>query len=493
MVGGLGTANAIVEGSGPIDVHIVTHEHVARGRLPGLHQALTRRRRMLGWLLGMLAIPAVTVLLAQLRGELTLTSVSLVYLVLVVAVALAGGLWPALAAALAASVVVNFWFTPPLYSFTIADRNNALALVVFVAVAAAVSAVVDVASRRAELAARSAADAEVLNALATTALRDDAPLEAVVEQARNVFGAQGVALQVRDENQRWTTLVCSGQVEVDADCTAEPTDDDGRLVVCRRPLSGSEVRLLRAFALQVGAVRRTLQLQEDAADARTAEVGARIRGALLAALGHDLRTPLGAIKASASTLRDADLSLPADDVRVLLAGIESEADRLGTVLQDLLDLGRLASGDVAPALTAVDLRTVLAEVLDALPDGGSVAVDLCDDLPMVLADTAMTRRLLRLLVAHAHVRASTGAVRVSASHLAGRVELRVADQGDPLTPGQREQLFEGFRRGGDVLSDEDPGLGLALASALAEAQGAALEAEDTPGGGLTTVLSLPRA
>jgi two-component system sensor histidine kinase KdpD len=110
----------------------------------------------------------------------------------------------------------------------------------------------------------------------------------------------------------------------------------------------------------------------------------------------------------------------------------------------------------------------------------------------VLADATMTRRLLRLLVAHARLRAAGTAVRVSASHLGARVELRVTDHGRALAAGEREQLFEGFRRSGDVPSDEDPGLGLALASALAEAQGASLDAEDTPGGGLTTVLSLPR-
>src|SRR5258708_5612649 len=154
---GVGVSTTALSGS--IDVHMVTHEGARGGRRPERLQALTRRRRMAGFLLAVVGMPLICVVLANLRGELSLPSDILMFLVGVVGVALVGGLWPALASAVIGSLLLNYYFTPPIYKFTISDPQNTLALVVFLAVGGAVSAGVDLAPRRTREAARASAAA----------------------------------------------------------------------------------------------------------------------------------------------------------------------------------------------------------------------------------------------------------------------------------------------------------------------------------------------
>ncbi|MDX6245785.1 MAG: two-component system, OmpR family, sensor histidine kinase KdpD [Frankiales bacterium] len=497
VLGGLGTAASIIRESGSIDVHIVTHDYVDRGRLPQLARGLSRRRQLLACLLGGLGLLAVTALLAQLRGELTLASIELVYLVVVIAVALVGGLVPAVAAAVLASGAVNYWFTPPLYSFTISDRNNALALAAFVLVAAAVSVVVDLAAKRAGQAARSSAEAEVLSALAGTVLAAAEPLPALLEQLREVFGADAAALQERQPDGGWTTTTRAGaEPGQAAQRTLEAVSEDSRLVVYGRPLSGSDIRLLRAFAGHVGAVRRTERLQQEAAAARTAEAGDKVRTALLSAVGHDLRTPLATIKASASALLDDGVTLAAEDRQELLTGIESAADRLTRLVANLLDMSRLVTGEVAPVRAVTSIHEVVGKVVRSLADHPAAArlqVELDEELPAVLVDAGLTERVLRLVTENALAYGGPQPVLVQASCLGDRMEVRVADRGPGLDRDGKERSFQPFQRMDDVPSGTGIGLGLAVARGLAEAQGGALEPEDTPGGGLTMVLTLPLA
>src|SRR5262245_5319526 len=185
-------------GSGSIDVHLVTHEHVGRGRRrAGLGGALGPRRQIAGLVLAVVGLPVLTLLLAQVRGDLTLPSDILLFLALVVVVALVGGLLPALAAAVVAFLLLNYYFTPPLYEFTVAERENVLALVVFLAIAVAVSATVDQAARRTREATSARAEAETLSTLAGSVVRGSRPLPALLDQLRETFGFSDVTLLQR--------------------------------------------------------------------------------------------------------------------------------------------------------------------------------------------------------------------------------------------------------------------------------------------------------
>src|SRR6201995_3272914 len=187
-----------IRGSGDIDVHIVTHTQMGRGRgLPRRRGAIPRRRKVAGYVLAAALLPGLAVFQASLRGDLNLTSDVLMYLIAVVVVALVGGFAPALLTAIAGSLLLNYSSPPPIHQWTIAEANNALAIGVFVAVAILVSSVVDIAARRSRQAARANAESELLTTTAGSVLRGQRGLSALLDRIREAFGMDSVTLLER--------------------------------------------------------------------------------------------------------------------------------------------------------------------------------------------------------------------------------------------------------------------------------------------------------
>ena len=484
--------------SGSIDVHMVTHERAGRGRsrLPRLSAGLRPRRRLAGLALALLLLPVVTAALKLADGALNLTSDVLVYLLAVVGVALVGGMWPALAAAVVASLLLNYYFTPPTGTFTVAERNNVLALLAFVAVAAMVSAVVDLAARRSSQAARASAEAEMLSTLSGDVLRGESALPALLDRVREIFGMASAALLERAPDGSWVCVASSGPSPCDRPEEGDvdvPVGDDLALVLRGRPLAGEDRRLLSAFGAQAAVALRQRRLTDAVAEAEPLAEADRTRTALLAAVSHDLRSPLASAKAAVSALRSAEMSLDPVEGAELLATADESLDRLSRLVDNLLDLSRLQAGALAVLPQPMGLEDVLPTVLDDLgPAGQKVELRLPIELPEVTADPGLLERILANVIANA-VRHSPPdrPPLVSASALADRVEVRVVDRGPGVPETDWEHIFVPFQRLGDHDNSTGVGLGLALARGLAEAMGGTLVPENTPGGGLTMVLSLP--
>ncbi|MFK3979828.1 DUF4118 domain-containing protein [Micromonospora sp. NPDC050397] len=496
--------------SGSIDVHLVTHEQIGHGRrVPSVTSALSRRRRLAGFGLAAIGIPVLTVLLRLVADDLSLASDILLFLGLVIAVALVGGLWPATLAALAASLVINFFFTPPLHAFTISQRENLLALVVFLLVAAAVSAVVDLAARRTREAARASTDAQTLAMVAGSVLRGARPLTALLERLRETFSLTSVTLLERapevaagPDRQRdpraWQVAAtvgatpcltpAGGDVEVRA-------AENLSLVLCGRVLDAADRRVVEAFAAQAALALRQERLAEEAATAKPLAEADRMRTALLAAVSHDLRTPLASAKAAVNSLRSSEVEFDQSDREELLATADESLDRLTRLVTNLLDMSRLQAGVLGLSLAPIGLEDAVPPVLDEMGEPARrVGVSLPAHLPAVRADPGLLERVLVNLVANAlRFSPADRPPSISASEHGGLVELRVADYGPGLPHDQWEQAFLPFQRHGDRDNHAGVGLGLALSRGLAEAMGGTLVPEDTPGGGLTMVLSLPAA
>jgi two-component system sensor histidine kinase KdpD len=263
-----------------------------------------------------------------------------------------------------------------------------------------------------------------------------------------------------------------------------------------RVLPAADRRVLSAFASRTAAVLEWRRLAEEAGQARRLAEGNRIRTALLAAVSHDLRTPLASIKAGVTSLRAEDVDWDPRDEAELLATIEESADRLDGLIGNLLDMSRLQTGAVTPMTRPVGLEEVLPEALRGVP-GDRVESDVPESLPAVSADPGLLERALANVVENA-VRHSGRAVRISASELRaggvpGRIEVRVADRGPGVPDEAKERIFAPFQRLGDAPRGTGVGLGLAVARGFTEAIGGTLHAEDTPGGGLTMVFALPLA
>jgi two-component system sensor histidine kinase KdpD len=494
---GPGVGSTVAREAGDIDVHIVTHEEVGRGRglLPAPAGGLGGARTGAGWLLGVLCPPVLAALLhLPVADELGLTTDMLVFLTATVVTAMVGGLWPALFSAVWGSLILNILFTPPLYRSTINQLDNAIALVVFILVGVLVAIVVDVSKRRSLQAARARAEAGTLSLLASSVLDGQEPLRALLRRIRETFGQRSVALLGQQDDGRWERL----EVDGDRPC-ASPDEADAlvsvsdslALALRGHVLPAADRRILGAFATHIGIALERQRLARDAAEAKRQAAGNKIRTALLAAVSHDLRTPLTSIKASVSSLRSVDIELDDVDRAELLENIEESTDRLNGLVGNLLDMSRLQTDTVRPQVRAVGLEEVVPVTLIGVPPH-TVCVDVPDDLPRVRADAGLLERAVANVVQNAVRHNPEGArpVRVSASALGGEVELRVADHGAGVPDESKERIFEAFQRLGDAPRGTGIGLGLAVARGFTEANEGTLTAEDTPGGGLTMVFTL---
>jgi two-component system sensor histidine kinase KdpD len=500
FLAGEGIAARVTRLSGHIDVHLVTHEQ-ASGRpgptLPDLGGGLGLRRRAWSLVLAAVALPVLTLVLVAVDA-LNLPSDILLYLAVVIAVALTGGVWPALLAALAASLLLNYYFAPPLHTFTIADTNNALALVVFLAMAALVAALVERVARRTQEVARAAAEASTLSTLAGGVLRGETGLAALLERARETFGFSYVVLLERSgegRDQPWEPVETAGVEPPDLPGAAVelPLSGSRKLVAYGRTPRPEDRRVLAAFAAQADLVREQELLAEQAADAEEIAEADRMRTALLAAVSHDLRGPLSSARASVTSLRNRSVQWTGAERAELLATADESLARLTSLIENLLDMSRLQASALAVSVRPVALEELVPHVLDELGDAGhAVAVDVPDHLPEAVADDALLERVLVNLVANALRFSPEGSPPlIAASHHAGRVEVRVVDRGPGVHPDDRERMFLPFQRLGDRDNGTGVGLGLALSRGLTEAMGGTLEAEDTPGGGLTMTVTFP--
>ncbi|WP_327725055.1 sensor histidine kinase KdpD [Streptomyces europaeiscabiei] len=497
---GPGVGATVARESGPdLDVHLITHDEAGKGRgLPVARGARLGRARIIwGWLAGVAGPALLTLLLTNVDADLGLANDVLLFLTLTVAAALLGGLLPALASAAFGSFLLNYYFTPPLHRLTIADPKNIVALVVFFAVAVSVASVVDLAARRTHQAARLRAESEILSFLAGSVLRGETSLEALLERMRETFGMESVALLERESDV--TPWTCAGSVgpqpcqyPEDADVDM-PVGDHMALALSGRVLPASDRRILAAFAAQAAVVLDRQRLQSEADQAKELAEGNRIRTALLAAVSHDLRTPLAGIKAAVSSLRSDDVAWSEEDQAELLEAIEDGADRLDHLVGNLLDMSRLQTGTVAPLIREIDVDEVVPMALGGVPED-SVELDIPETLPMVAVDPGLLERSVANLVENAVKYSPAGErVLVAASAMADRVEVRVVDRGPGVPDEAKDRIFEPFQRYGDAPRGAGVGLGLAVARGFTEAMGGTLNAEDTPGGGLTMVLTVPAA
>ncbi|WP_018658101.1 DUF4118 domain-containing protein [Actinomadura flavalba] len=484
--------------SGPIDVHMVTHDLVpagrlrapARGRAPGL----SRTRRLAGHAAAVLGLPLLALVLLGVRAHVSLPGDILFFLAAVVGVALLGGLRPALVAAVSGFLLLNFFFTPPVRRLAVAEQRNLVALLVFVLVGVAVSAVVDRAARATRRASRLGAEAEVLATLAGDVLRGDHALDTLLARLRETFALTSVTLLERTGDD-WRIVAtvggrpCTRPGEGD---TALPVGDDLALAIRGGPLPAGDRRVLEAFALQAAGALRQRRLAAQAGRAAPLEAADRARTALLNAVGHDLRTPLASAKAAVDSLAGTGVAWTAAERAELLDTAAVSLARLDRLVADLLDLSRLRAGALGVHAVPVAVEEAMPRVLDELGSHGDVTVRLPADLPDVAADPALLERVLANLVGNARRFSPPGRpVLVTAGAVRDRVEIRVADRGRGVPEQERDRIFQPFQR----LDDRHPGvgLGLAVARGLTEAMDGTLTPEDTPGGGLTMVVDLPAA
>jgi len=506
------------------------------------------------------AVSALAVLLASVGAEavrpvLGIVNISLVYLIVVVAVATVWGLWPALFASLLAALALDLLVVPPVGALTVANPGDWLTILFFLAIAALTGRLAAGARARADEAQRRERAMAVLYDLGTALIGEDdlaVTLPAIARRAAGAFGLDACHILLPDTNDRlrvvaefgpWDEVegrgaqaivrqvITSGHVAtVYEPVSATIHGPSSRAPVIRRrvgaawgalylpltvagtvvgvmrvaraggatPFDDEDERLLVTFTQQAALAIDKMRLSERARQTAALEEADRVKTALLSAVSHDLRSPLAAIKTAVTGLLEPGDALDARGHSELLEAIDVETDRLTRLVANLLDLSRLQGGALRPRKEWVDIAEIVAGVVDRLtprlPER-PITVDTPDDLPLIPADYARIDQVLSNLIENAAAYAPPASpIMVTARGDRAGISVRVRDQGPGIPLAERERVFEPFYRGSATEGlASGSGLGLAICRGIVEAHGGSIQIEAVDGPGASVVVWLPGA
>lgn len=521
-------------------VHVVP-EGMTRGRL-GLGarllaqtELLTGSRERDGYL-GSFAMVVVALLAGLgLQEFLGVTNIALVFLIAVLASAVSYGLVPSLFACVVAVLAFNFFFLPPLYTFTIADPENVVALLTFAVVAVIVSNLAARVRAQAVVARERAAITENIylfsRKLAGVFALDDL-LWATSFQIAQMLKVQVVILLPEDGTLAVRAGYPPEDVLDEADVAAarwvwEHATPAGRgadslpgakrLYLPMRTgrgtvgvigldsakpgplLSPDQRRLFDALADQAALAIERVQLAEDVERTRLTSETEKLRAALLTSISHDLRTPLSVILGAASSLKSQEGALDAAAHRELVGTIEEEAERLNHFIANLLDMTRLESGAVRPKFDLVDLGDIVGSALRRAArvlDGHKLSLSLEAGLPPLRLDPVLFEQVLFNLLDNAGKYAPKGSqVDIRASAQPGQVRLDILDEGSGISAEDLDRIFDKFyRMQAADRKRAGTGLGLAISRGFVEAMAGTVTAgnrTDRSGAIFTVTLPIP--
>jgi len=458
------------------------------------------RRRLAGCLVATAGTAALTAALLPFRNDIAPLSKGFGYLAVVVAAAAIGGLGSGIVASVLGFLTFNFFFLPPYNSFVIGSSEDIVVLFVFLGLSVLISAALAQAreradaaeSREAELAGLQELSAQLV-ALGAGAGSYDAVLARVAElfdfsSARLVLDEAAPPAKPPARPGTVLSLSVGGRLL-------------GHLVLGgdRPVLTEAEGRVLRAFSDQLAVVAERDRLSKAAVEAQVYKETDHLRRSLLAAVSHDLRSPLAAIKASVTDLLGDDAEHGPDDLREALESVNHETDRLASMIANLLDMSRIEGGTLRARLQGVDLGEVLSECVDRAMrrwPGLAISLSVEEGVAGVRADPVFLDRVGANLLenaAKAATEAGASGIEVEACRDHGKVVVAVVDHGRGVAPALRNQLFFPFYQVDERNPRLGTGLGLAICKGFLAQMGGEIWVDETPGGGATFRFSLQPA
>jgi two-component system sensor histidine kinase KdpD len=447
------------------------------------------RRLAIATLASIGAVTAVTVAIALLEDYVPVLSLGVLYIFAVLPVAVLFGLGFAVPVSIASMLAFNWFFLPPRHTFTLADRENWFALVVYISTAVVVASLASLARRRSAEAEQRELEATLLADIAVELLRGtrlEDELGRIADRTADVLGVSSVRIELGERsNER-------------AHESARPLSVDNRRIGTlytpeseEAPLS-IQHRFLPALASLLAVAGERERLARDSFEAEALRRSDTIKTAVIQAVSHDLRTPLATIEQALDGLQSGELALSDADRADLLATIRVEHSRLKRLVENLLDLSRLQAGaaESAPQLWTAD--ELVAQALAELGGPTRVQVSERRELPPVKVDPLQVERVIVNLVENA-LRFSPPDEPVHIRLSATRKELliRITDHGPGIPAEERDRIFEPFHRVAGERDKRGAGLGLAIARGFTEANGGRLWLESREGQGASFVLAFP--
>jgi two-component system, OmpR family, sensor histidine kinase KdpD len=461
-----------------------------------------RWRQIVRIALPAVVLPAIVTAIAALPFRVSSTTAAMAFVLAVTAAVLIGGFPSGLSASIVSFLALNFFFTPPVDTFSVQKTEDLVALVVFLLVSAVVGALVSRATAQRHRAERREREARLLQHLGTRLISG--------ESSKSVLESFGRALVDLTGAERYEVRMDpDGRLEAEVGVPAAPdmaveefpivvgTDRAGVIRTSSPPsgprLAEGERHLIRTFTAQLALALEGTRLATLAREARVDAERSQLQAALLQSVTHDFRTPLASITASVTGMLDSDARLSREDRTELLETIRQEADRLDRLVRNLLDLSRLRAGALTPSKRPTAIEEVVEGVLARLEPvlrGHTLNVVLREDLPEVPIDVVQIDQALTNILENAAKYSPAGSqISISVARWEDTVQVRIADQGTGIDPDLRGRVFEPFLRGDGAVSGS--GLGLAIAHAVVVAHRGTIWIENAPGGGTAVVFRLP--
>jgi len=448
------------------------------------------KSRVTDFLSALAAVAIATVILVWFRSRFTIEVIALLYLVPVMLSATRWGLLPALAASLAAFLAFNYFFLTPKHTFTVSDPRELLALVIFLVVAISISQAVGAANLHAAQARARELEATTLyNLTKSLSVQSslDETLASIARQVTEAFDLAGCEMLLIGSDGNLQSHARYGLEDqssfggerVDVQLSANQAMVGALRLTTRRADANIEpttLRLLTTFAAQLGLFIERARLAQEAERARVLEASDQLKSALLSSVSHDLRTPLSAIKASATVLLQQDVSLDAAARYDLLSAINEETDRLNHLVGDLLDMSRIEAGTLRLKLDWCDMDELIRAVVRRLSPRMTafrIKLDWPPDLPLIYADYVQIDRVITNLLENAlRFAPPDSAIEIAARAEAKEMMVAVTNQGPAIPERVRPNLFDKFYR---ISEDRAPGmgtgLGLSICKGIVEAHG----------------------
>jgi two-component system sensor histidine kinase KdpD len=488
-----GVVEKVLRHARDLDVHIIA---VGGERPPHVHQRRqTKRvsgsRQVVAAIITLLTLPLFTLVMTQVRADVSLSTVFLVYLVAILALTAWAGAFVGVFGALVASVLENYYFVKPLHTLEVARPDDVVALVAFLLFAVAASVMVNRFAQSTHEADRARAEAQILASAAASVASSHEDLRPLLESLRAVFAASSVAL-VMERDGEWVSVLVSGQaIDVfDAGSFFE-IDDEHRLYVVGATLNEQDNQLVSVFARRVAAGLRSQIIERDATQLQEIAEAESLRLALFRTASKELLGPLEKVQANLSLLAGSHERRSLDERNAVLSGIDGQVRQLTRLVVNLIDAGRLEAGEVAVHSESVRLHELMANVIKNVDTRGrTVDSDVSPELPELFTDPVLVQRVIANIVSNAcRFGPADQPVTIKADVVNEFVQLLVVDRGPGMPVALREAVLAPFDRlSGDQLN---AGLNLTVASGFTQLLGGRLFFEDTPGGGLTVAVDLP--
>ncbi|MEW5769125.1 MAG: two-component system sensor histidine kinase KdpD [Pseudomonadota bacterium] len=519
-----------------VDVYVVAHEAGEPPAGEATVESLTMdaepagpvRWRGYAWAAGLTV--ATTALGGLLYAHLHLANLIMFYLAGVVWVAVSHGRGPGVLASFLSVALFDFFLVPPRLSFTVHDTQYLLTFAILLAVALTISHLASGMRYQARVALYRERRTRVLNELGRElagALQAEQIVETAMRHLEGVFQAKACVLLPDARERVRPALPPPGRAELPLDPAIAqwvydhqeaaglgtqslpgapmhylplkaPMRTRGVLALLpgnkRLLFLPEQARLLETLAGQIALALERVHYVEVAQDALVRMESERLRNSLLAALSHDLRTPLTVLSGLADSLPLAGPPLPPRQAEIAEA-IHAESLRTSAMVANLLDMARLQGGEVQLRREWQPLEEVVGAALQAVAGPlarHEVRVELPADLPLLEFDSVLMERVFCNLLENAAKYTPPGSrIEIGAHEEGERVSISVADNGPGLPPGREESLFEKFTRGEDESPVAGVGLGLAIVRAIVQAHQGTVRAENRPEGGARFVITLP--